>query len=521
MATNQRYCEECLDILPNLQMLDGKNLNVLMQQNQKKKQGSPPMATNANNQSFNSIPFSMNNSHNISHNHSRIPSPVASVKSDSEIDLEFENRLKRVLNRMDFQQQKKVVSASSQYTQIGLESSATSRGLLQETQPYVQPNSNSNVNQTSAYYDSQAFNASINKPAHTKPHGNNNGNGNSNSNHNTSNISNISTVSSNYNNITANTHGNGYGVGSGSAPHQSAPYTPMGTAPIRHAAPTPTATPTPSKSAKGVTGNKKAVPRMSILVVDTPKPHQNQHSYTPSHSQVQPQAQPQGLSVDVSLNGTGTGSNAGHGTGSKKAPPSPSLLSLTGASKNRRKSYGMVETPSELRAAMSQSMNEAQPQSAAQSAPAAGAPGTPKFMKGTSSTRCRRASFDLTCIDEAGGSLSAAKVLHRSYLSETGGGSASGLGSHVAGDINSIADANAVLSMIQNNSRTSDTPEYLDDETFNISQRVFKRGVQAAPMAELNEDERYSIWNTRYVCGCWIVFVYVYIFVYYSIKYVV
>ena len=93
-------------------------------------------------------------------------------------------------------------------------------------------------------------------------------------------------------------------------------------------------------------------------------------------------------------------------------------------------------------------------------------------------------------------------MLHRSFLSEkSSGGYQSGLTAHNAGDINSESDAKIALAALHNKTITSNTstiPKYLDEETFTISDRVFKQGVQAAPLQELNEDQRYSIWHPRY-----------------------
>ena len=39
---------------------------------------------------------------------------------------------------------------------------------------------------------------------------------------------------------------------------------------------------------------------------------------------------------------------------------------------------------------------------------------------------------------------------------------------------------------------------YMDDAAVDMSTRLFKKGVQAAKLKELNEDPKYSVWHPRY-----------------------
>ena len=84
-----------------------------------------------------------------------------------------------------------------------------------------------------------------------------------------------------------------------------------------------------------------------------------------------------------------------------KGGPSASLTALTGSSKNRRQSFGMVVSPTEMLASPRASPQHVGQASSAHGTAAKSAPPGPAFMKGTSSTRCRRASFDLHCLDQA------------------------------------------------------------------------------------------------------------------------
>jgi hypothetical protein len=197
---------------------------------------------------------------------------------------------------------------------------------------------------------------------------------------------------------------------------------------------------------------------------------------------------------------TPTGSVCSSGSPRKKGGPSSSLMALTGASKNRRQSFGMVTAPAEMIAPSPRASPVAQQQQKPGS-PASASSG-PAFMKGTSSTRCRRASFDLHCLDQAGGSLSAASVLHRSYLNDqdpnapTGRLTTSQLAANNSG-------ASRGLSASQ--SAAQQHAEFLrqqypgvDPATAAMSQRIFEQGVQNAKLHEINEDPRYSIYHPRY-----------------------
>lgn len=189
----------------------------------------------------------------------------------------------------------------------------------------------------------------------------------------------------------------------------------------------------------------------------------------------------------------------------RKGGPSASLTALTGATRNRRSSFGMVsESPQAVRQSAMKlppavdSSTASNGSSLEQSAVVSSSPG-PSFMKGTSSTRCRRASFDLHCLDQAGGSLSASNVLHRSYLNDQGLDASAG----------KLTTAQLAANNSYNNSLNLSAGQQhalflqqrypgVDIATAAMSQRIFEAGVQNAPLREVNEDPRYSIYHPRY-----------------------
>lgn len=444
VAYHKRYCEEVLDVCPKIEHLDGRDLAVLQEQNVLKKHGHVAAAGT---------------------------SPTSSPGADGEIspeDLEFENRLRRVLKHKEFSAIRKDMHTATSRAAAGEEKSGTLNRSLNRsvaasdtTSPPAAPTQRryspptTSVTTPMSTAGGRANNSSYREPPKSPSNANN--------------ISNISTTSS-VNNVSLNTSA----------------------APVDHLG--------------GLKNKKKPVSRMSI-------------SYNPADPLYKTAVHDRdahgvdsGASMDAnpytnSPSKGGATSPALNRSGSKTRKPavSSSLLSLTGSQKLRRQSYGIVETKSEhlnavhLAEAQERELAEAQYGSDASGGtglklgsstnftPGRNNAQTPTFMRGTSSTRCRRASFDLHCLDQAGGSLSAAGILHRSYLNETDANSPEARAR--------FANASSLTSTL-----ASAKPQYAQDETtVSMSERLFKTGVSAAPMKELVEDERFSIWHPRLV----------------------